>query len=174
MLNNVKSGTRVKLAGGKMATVVDPTVLSIRPDGGTLRTRRYRMDGTVIDGDSSLNVAEVLASGNGAALEAAIQAVVTLAQTPAGVDVDGSEPITENGIELRRHRNPEGDFGGYVASTAKVDPSARISRGSRVLDTAVVEAGGHLKNKSIARGTARVVGVLDGVDFDGRTVRPVA
>jgi sRNA-binding protein len=186
ILANVKKGTRVKLANGLMATVTNVgsswtgsiNRIDIRPDGGTYKTRSYNLDGTNTERISKLYVVEVMTADAKAQLEEAKAKVAELTAILDKQADDGSEEQMMdfgdgNLVKAKRHLNPEGDFGGFVAATATVSPAARISRGSVVYGTAQVLAGAKLKNKSRAFGSARVMSELDGIVTDGRTIRPV-
>lgn len=187
MLTNVTKGTRVKLANGLMATVVavntnslgwgrSSTSIDIRPDGGKYKTRKYSTNGRTIEGISSLDVTEVMTSDVKAQLAEAKAKVAELSEILEKDTADGyEEQMMDFGdgilVKAKRHLNPEGDFGGFVAETAEVSPAARISRGSVVYGRAKVHAGAKLKNKSRVFGTATVMSELDGIITDGRTVR---
>lgn len=188
MLNNAVIGTRVKLANGLMATVTGVTgggwsstkTYSIRPDGGMYKTRTYREDGTNTDHIGSLYVVQVMVTDVKAQLEEAKAKVKELSDILEKQADDGSEEqMMDFGdgrtVKAKRHRNPQGDFGGFVAETASVDPSARISRGSVVYGNARVGRNVHLKNKSRVFGSAHISDgrVLDGVSFDGNTLAAV-
>lgn len=57
---------------------------------------------------------------------------------------------------FRRHVNPDGDEGGWVAITATVDPNCWVGSLAIVAGTARVRGGSHVGNRVIVAGRALV------------------
>jgi hypothetical protein len=181
-LTDAKKGMRVKLANGMMGTIVSissgyfSASYSIRPDGGKHKTRSYNADGVTDRAD--LAVEELMSTDLKAQLDEAKAKVQELSDLLNKEAQDGYEEAMidfddgNGAVKARRHLNPEGDFGGYVALTAKVDPSARISRGSVVFGSASVSAGAKLKNQARVGGTAKIgPSIIDGIEVMDNIVR---
>lgn len=186
MLNNVKKLDRVLLANGLKATVTEvqtgygwnsgTKTISIRPDGGTYKTRTYDVNGKAYD-DSYFNVVKVMAADAATKLEeakalaaSAVAAVKALEETLNKETSDGyEEKMMDFGdgngpVKARRHLNPQGDFGGYVATTATVSSNVRVGRGSKIFGTAQVQSGAHIKGNSRIGGAARIgPTIIDGL-----------
>jgi len=182
ILSNAKKGMRVKLANDMMGTVTAvssgywSSSYSIRPDGGLHKTRQYNEDGKTDRSD--LDVVELMTVDLQSQLAAAKAKVAELSELLNKEAQDGYEEQEMDfgdgmgPVKARRHMNPQGDFGGFVAATAKVDPSARISRGSVVFGSATVAAGAHLKNQARVGGTAKIgPSIIDGIEVINNLVR---
>lgn len=61
-------------------------------------------------------------------------------------------------VRARRHVNPDGSEGGWVAATAKVDPGAYVGRDARVFGTASVRAPARILDSARIFGEAEVYG----------------
>ena len=64
---------------------------------------------------------------------------------------DGNGPVP-----AARHKNPNGSEGGWVAATAKVDPTAFVGSNARVYDTAWVSGNARVSGKAWVSGNAWV------------------
>lgn len=187
MLSKVKKTDRVELANGLFATVTDVRAswgrisgIFIRPDGGEYKTREYNTDGTCKT-NSAFNVAKLMVQDNATIIAEAkvkIEELTAIINAKAADGYEEKQMDFEDGrgpVTARRHLNPEGDFGGYVAITASVTADSRIGRGSVVFGNARVSSGARIKGNSRIGGTANVNGAtLDGVEVMDRSVRPLA
>ncbi len=146
MFDNLKAGTRVMLANGMKATVVESarSTFFVKPDGGKYRTREYGADGKTVD--SRYNITAIL-----------------------------NERLSESfqynfgagKVAAHNHVNPDGTKGGIVADTAFVDDKSRIGIGSLVYGEAAVINSEVIGNSRIAGGTVENA-VVDGQTLGAR------
>lgn len=185
MLSNVKKTDRVELENGLFATVTDVRTnwgrktIFIRPDGGSYKTREYIENGAT--SNELFNVDRVLSTSSDTIIAEAKKKIEELQAIINSKASDGyEEKMMDFGdgrgmVKARRHLNPEGDFGGYVATTASVSSDSRVGRGSVVFGNARVSNGAKIKGNSRIGGNANVNGAtLEAVEVMDRAVRPLA